>query len=166
MNDEFEQSRWFVKIRARIDLDGVGIREKGPLRSYETKIPFHQIPDDVVRFSNVPRLLLIVTIVFGLSFGYRVFLFATSPAAKAGPLLWSGLFFILAGLNLWAQSASVVGYLCGTGTIYFFDKSGVQDPSQFLRRIHEAKLDWFRRYQAAGEAQQNSPPVPSRRMDN
>ena len=111
MSDELEQSRWFAKISARIETDGVHIYERGPLglRSYQTRIPFHQIPDDVVRIANVPRLLLIASIVFGLSFARSVFLVISSPSAAPEALLWPGFRFALSALALWAQSGRTWG---------------------------------------------------------
>lgn len=179
MSDDFQQSRWFVKIDARIEPDGVRIRERSLLRSYETKIPFHQIPDDVVRISHSPRLLLVGTAFLGMVFAYRVYQLVTgSGGITTETVVWSGVFFVLVGLSLWAQSGRFVGYLCGTGNLYFFEKKGGQDPSRFLARIHEAKLAYFRHYreavihaesaalaEAESGAEARSVPSPPRRLN-
>lgn len=144
------QSRGVLRIDSEILFDGVFYRERGLLSSNETKIPFEQIADELVRTFHVPRLYLFISLFFALAFGYRLIRFVSTDSVSLPSLLWSGILFVVPTLGTWMQSPRYVGYLTSRGGLLFFDKKGAQDPSRFLEEIQQAKQRYFDAQQHRG----------------
>jgi hypothetical protein len=134
------QLRAFVRITAKIEDDGVVLRERGPLTSYQTKVPFTEIPDHAIEYRNVSRGWLLATLIAGVLFVHALtrYLQAADPASVE-PVVWMGLFLLTAGFNLWGRSARCIGYACGGGNLFFFDLAGDRSPRLFLQQIQRAK---------------------------
>lgn len=136
---KLSQSRGLLRIDSEILSDGVFYRERGLLSSNETKIPFEQIADELVRTFHVPRLYLFISLFFALALGYRFVRFVSTDTVSVASLLWSGILFLVPTVGTWMNSPHYVGYLTGRGGLLFFDKKGAQDPGHYLEEIQQAK---------------------------
>jgi len=134
------QLRAFVRITATIDGDCVSLRERGPMSSYQSKVPLTEIPDHPVEYRNVPRGWVFATIAFALMFAHALTVYLRSPeTATIEPAMWMGLFVLAAGFNVWGKSARCIGYACASGNLFLFDLPGKRSPRPFLEQIQRAK---------------------------
>ena len=155
---KLSQSRALLRIDSEIVGDGVVYSERGFLWSNESKIPFEQIADELVRTFHVPRLYLFISLFFALAFGYRLFRFLSTDAVSLPSLVWSGILFAVPTFGTWMQSPRYVGYLAARGALFFFDTRGAQDPTRYLEAIREAKAAYLRtRYAEAGSQYATDP---------
>lgn len=134
------QLRAFVRITAEIEDDGVVLSERGPLFSYQTKVPFTEIPDHAIEYRNVSRVWLFATLIAGFLFVHTLtrYLQTTDPVSIES-VVFMGLFLLAAGYNLWGRSVRSIGYACAGGNLFFFDLAGDRSPRPFLQQIQRAK---------------------------
>lgn len=134
------QFRAFVRITAEIEGDCVSLRERGPLSSYQSKVPLIEIPEHAVEYRNVPRGWVFATLVFGLLFAHALTRYwQAAESASVEPVVWMGLFLLAACFNVWGKSARCIGYACASGNLFFFDLPGDRSPRPFMERIQRAR---------------------------
>jgi len=134
------QLRAFVQITATIDGDCVSLRERGPMRSYQSKVPLAEIPDHPVEYRNVPHGWVLAAIAFALMFGHALTVYFRSvETASMEPAICMGLLVLAACFNVWGKSARCIGYACPSGNLFFFDLPGEHSPRPFLEHLQRAK---------------------------
>jgi hypothetical protein len=144
-----------LRIEAEILPDGVRFHERGFLRSYETKIPFEAISDQVTRVFHVSRLYLFITAFFAFLLAFRLYGFIVSDEVSLGSLGLSLLFFLLAAGGTWMQSPRYVGF-AKTGP-FFFAAGRKADPTAFIEQIKQARGAYLRARFLAQQAAVDAP---------
>ena len=134
-----------LRIESEIRDDGVFYRRRELLSSTELTIPFEHIGDDIMRTFHVPRIPLVICVLFGVALGYRLVRLISVGDVAPYALFASITVFAFSVFMAWLHSPHYVGYLTDSGGLLFIHTTGPHDPTPYLEQIQRAKTAYIRR---------------------
>ena len=145
----FKQRRLALRIESEILPNGVRIKEKDVFNEYETVVPFEHISNQIITTFNISKLYLVICVVFLTLFLFNVydFYFQTNSSAR-GPatgrdVIASLVWLSVATLGTWMRSVKYIGIACAGSNIFFLDKKGKQNPSEYLQNILNTRNNYL-----------------------